>query len=316
MRNAPLVSVIIPTYKGAEESLSRAIDSVLNQTYQNIEVIVVDDNDPGTEERRRTEMIMERYSDNNRVLYVKHERNRNAAAARNTGFDNCNGDYICFLDDDDIFEPTKVAHQVAYLEEHPEYDAVYCGRFQDGKTITYSKTGDLSEEILCMSFTPCTSSIMIRRDPYIILGGFDEQYRRHQDFEFLLRFFERFSIGAIELPLFTVKGNGIDNALHGKDLEELKFHFLNQFMPHIEKIEMKRPGFKKLVLARHYSALFWDCMKRMKIYIAGRTLVKYSLVCGPVFWSCLFAYLRDWVSINTYRLMSLDRKRGSVKNLV
>ena len=79
-----LVSVIIPTY-GGNESLKRALDSVLYQDYSPFEVIVVDDNNPGTEQRMKTESIMDAYKDNKKVIYIRHRKNRNGSAARNTG---------------------------------------------------------------------------------------------------------------------------------------------------------------------------------------------------------------------------------------
>ena len=78
--NNPLVSVIIPTYN-RPDNLSRAIDSVLNQTYDNIEVIIVDDNNPNTEARVRTEEFMSQYEKNSHIKYIKHEKNKNASAA-------------------------------------------------------------------------------------------------------------------------------------------------------------------------------------------------------------------------------------------
>lgn len=78
------VSVIIPTYKGSS-ALNRAIDSVLCQSYKEIEIIVVDDNDPTSDERKNTEALMSRYIGDKRIRYIKHQRNSNGAVARNTG---------------------------------------------------------------------------------------------------------------------------------------------------------------------------------------------------------------------------------------
>lgn len=85
--NDLLVSVVIPTYKRSD-TLDRAIKSVLAQTNSAIEVIVVDDNNPGAEGRERTELKMLEFSNNPKVKYVKHEKNKNESAARNTGFRN------------------------------------------------------------------------------------------------------------------------------------------------------------------------------------------------------------------------------------
>ena len=127
MKNEPLVSIIIPTYKRSN-MLSRTIESVLNQTYQNIEIIVVDDNDKNTTYRKDTEIVMRKYKDNYKVKYIKHDKNMNGAVARNTGIRVSKGEYIGFLDDDDIFYKEKIQKQVEYLEKNIEYDAVYCAR--------------------------------------------------------------------------------------------------------------------------------------------------------------------------------------------
>ena len=100
--NTPLVSVVIPTYS-RPTYLKRCVDSVLNQTYSNIEIFVVDDNNPDTEARAETEKTMAAYVDNTRVTYLQHDRNRNGSAARNTGWRASHGEYITFLDDDDVF---------------------------------------------------------------------------------------------------------------------------------------------------------------------------------------------------------------------
>ena len=79
-----LISVVIPTYKN-RGGLVSSIESVLNQTYTNFEVIVVDDNSPTSMERGTTEQIMQQFVNNPKVVYIKHEKNKNGAAARNTG---------------------------------------------------------------------------------------------------------------------------------------------------------------------------------------------------------------------------------------
>jgi len=308
MNDTQLVSIIIPTYKSGD-TLKLAIESALNQTYQNIEVIVVDDNNPNTDFRIKTEIVMKNYEDNPKVKYIKHEKNKNGSAARNTGFRTSKGNYICFLDDDDVFLERKIEKQVKFLQENTQYMAVYTWRYQHGKVISYTKSGDLSEELLLLSFTPYTSSIMIKRESYVYINGFDESYTRHQDYEFLLRFFEYYPIGVIEEPLIEIKGNGIDNALHGNKLEELKSQFLSQFNPHIERINEERKGFKKLVYARHYSTVFWDYLARKKIKHAKNILVKYTSMCGIVFWKCLYNVFIVRAKVKVTRFLGISRMK-------
>ncbi|MGS0746159.1 glycosyltransferase family 2 protein [Syntrophomonas erecta subsp. sporosyntropha] len=292
MESTPLVSIIIPTYKG-DISLIRAINSVLNQTYGNIEIIVVDDNYPNTKYRETTELLMKEYSNDKRVIYIKHDKNLNGAAARNTGFRNSRGYFIGFLDDDDIFLKNKIEMQVDYLKINEQYQAVYCWRYQHGEIIKSNKVGDLSGELLSLSFTPCTCSIMLKRECYEKLGGFDESYRRHQDYEFLLRFFEYYTIGVVNEPLVEIKGNEVNNALKGRELEELKNQFLNQFSWKVDKIDTKKKGFKKNVLAKHYSIVFWSYLKQCQIISALRIYFKYSFICGITFLIHIYIYLID-----------------------
>lgn len=97
MKNKPLVSVIIPTYN-RKETISRSIQSVLNQTYENIEVIVVDDGSTdGTKE-----YVLEKYID--AVVYVENQRKKGPSGARNYGVQIANGEYIAFQDSDDEWE--------------------------------------------------------------------------------------------------------------------------------------------------------------------------------------------------------------------
>ena len=109
------VSVLIPTYKNPD-TVGRAVKSVLDQNnFDDYEIIVVDDNDPLSDERKQTENEMKIFSDNPKVKYIKHKKNMNGAVARNTAFKNSTGELICFLDDDDIFLPDKLFYQVKYI---------------------------------------------------------------------------------------------------------------------------------------------------------------------------------------------------------
>ena len=108
----PLVSVIIPTYKRSD-MLPRAINSVLKQTYENVQVVVVDDNDSNSEYRRCTEKQMSFYANDKRVKYIRHCKNSNGAVARNTGIKNADGEIITFLDDDDVYQTDKIKKQVS-----------------------------------------------------------------------------------------------------------------------------------------------------------------------------------------------------------
>ena len=106
-----LVSVVIPTYS-RNTTLCKAIDSVINQTYKNLEIIVVDDNPADSEWRQSTEKLMEQYRKDPRVRYLKNKKNLGGSGARNEGIKASKGDYIAFLDDDDEYLPAKIEKQL------------------------------------------------------------------------------------------------------------------------------------------------------------------------------------------------------------
>ena len=118
LKNNPLVAVILPTYKRTASMLSRAIFSVLSQTYENLELIVIDDNadDLLSDFRNANIKLVNSISQNdNRIRLILNETNLGGALSRNVGIKNAFGAYITFLDDDDIFLPDKILHQISFM---------------------------------------------------------------------------------------------------------------------------------------------------------------------------------------------------------
>lgn len=118
MDQSKLVSIIVPTYNRIDY-LKLTLQSMLSQTYQNIEVIVVDDGSEGSHNERYCKQFP-------KIKYIKIENFGGPARPRNTGIDAANGDFIAFTDDDDIWLPKKLENQVAILNEHPSYGLVHC----------------------------------------------------------------------------------------------------------------------------------------------------------------------------------------------
>ena len=106
-----LVSVIIPTYKRKLDYVSNALQSVLNQTYNNIEIIVVDDSPNDFPYRDEIKNYIEKLNDD-RVIYIRNEKNLGGSLSRNVGINASRGEYITFLDDDDEYMPGKVEKQL------------------------------------------------------------------------------------------------------------------------------------------------------------------------------------------------------------
>lgn len=190
-----LVSVIIPSFRGVE-SLPKALKSVLDQSYSNIEIIVVDDNGIGTKEQIETEQLINKYKD---VLYLKHEKNMNGAAARNTGLNASKGKYICFLDDDDLMLPSRVEKCVDALKKKPQYNAVFtdviCAdkKMLATKLIEVRKEGNCYKDVMLIDmFFGTGSNMFFSRTVYEKIGDFDERFSRLQDLEYMIRFYRCF----------------------------------------------------------------------------------------------------------------------------
>lgn len=201
-----MVTVIIPTYKRAN-NIEQAINSVLNQTYQDLEVIVVDDNNPDTIYREEMIKTMEKYSNIPKVKYLKHEKNKNGAAARNTGIKEAKGDYITFLDDDDYFLPDRLKILVETLEKEKKYNGAYTETVlvKRGKIVSGSnakKSGNLKKDLLLNRFSFGTGSNMFfRANALKEINGFDEKFLRHQDIECMIRFLRKNEIIGVEKVL-------------------------------------------------------------------------------------------------------------------
>ena len=211
-QSLPLVSVIITTYHN-ETYLPRAIESVLHQSYANIELIVVDDNPPDSQARVNTEAVMERYP---QAIYLRHPENRNGAAARNTGIRAANGQYIAFLDNDDIYFSNHIADCVALLAQKPDCNSVVCGvvKIRGGMCweMIPAPTGDLYKELLFRETALGTgSNLFVSTEAVRQIGGFDERFRRHQDVEFGLRYFAKNKVCSLPKVQIIKEMDGFSN---------------------------------------------------------------------------------------------------------
>ena len=271
------VSVIIPTYKN-RGGLIGSVESALSQDFEGlIEVIVVDDNDPQSLFRKHTEELMTQYNDNPKVKYIRHDVNKNGAAARNTGLRAAKGDLIAFLDDDDLFLQGKLTKQVAYLCEHPEFDAVYChARRGNHVASTTVIEGDGSRDILLLQSNFFTPSLMFRRESLEAIHGFDESFRRHQDYELLLRFFAAgYKMGCVPEVLIEIGLNKGENIPTGEKVNRLKAYFFEKFQSFIDKENEKTPGFANKVYAKHYAGVILNHLKHKHIIFAIQTFIHY-----------------------------------------
>ena len=177
-----LVSVIVPTYK-RNKYITRALDSILEQDYPAIEIVVVDDNGEGTADQVATEKTLQSYIDNNRIVYIKNKQNVGGAIARNNGIKASTGEYITFLDDDDVYLPGKISIQVQEMEKKGWDLCVMDGETYNNKGERLSHKVQPIEnrmsqkEILKAHITKHitgTNVFMYRREALLRIGMFDQ----------------------------------------------------------------------------------------------------------------------------------------------
>ena len=177
-----MITVITPTYNRAQY-LNHAVDSVIAQTYTDWELLVVDDNKPDSEARKATAEVMSHYCDP-RIHYIQNEKNMGGAAARNVGIFQAKGEYIAFLDDDDLYLPDRLGVQLKQMLEH-DWDV----SVMDGATYNYVtgekvaerhqqlRNGMTKEELIrshLLYHISGTNSFMYRTEFIQKIGGFDD----------------------------------------------------------------------------------------------------------------------------------------------
>ena len=185
--SAPLVSVIVPAYKRAD-TIERAVRSALTQTHTNLEVLVVDDHSLDG-----TGQIVDALGDP-RVRLIEHEANRGGNAARRTAVQASNGEYLAFLDADDVWFPEKLTAQLDRLEQAgPAYELVftwYESVLPDGTVMPARRTfeeGINTPALLRGNFIGTFSTVLVTRSAYERVGGPDPTMPACQDWEFYLR---------------------------------------------------------------------------------------------------------------------------------
>ena len=246
------VSVIIPTFK-RPKNLNAAVLSVCSQDYADLEIIVVNDTgrDPNSTTNEDIRNIIDalKMEFPARNLYlIEHCINRNGAAARNTGIFHSTGEYLCFMDDDDIYLPGRISESVKVIQNTTATTGgVYCGFLgwnSDKNDESRYRPGKLSQELLLLDYKKHylhTNTATYKREAVLYINGFDESYRRHQDVEFNLRFFEHYEMEVVKQVLVRLnpQPSEINNKIYGLDMLKLKSKFLTEFDRIISRFDQK-----------------------------------------------------------------------------
>ncbi|VAX32280.1 hypothetical protein MNBD_NITROSPIRAE02-1387 [hydrothermal vent metagenome] len=206
-KDTPAVSVIVPTYNRAR-LLGRALQSILNQTYRDFEVIVVDDGSTdNTGEVVRSFSALD-------IRYIRHKNNKGEAAARNTGVLAARGDFIAFLDSDDEWLPEKLEKQMAvFQDQSPHVGIVYsnmCEIERTGKKRLWKSPTFMPEDgyfhrraLNYQVYGIGIGSSIVRRACFEKVGLFDERLSYYVDFDFFIRLSREFYFYHIKEPLMN-----------------------------------------------------------------------------------------------------------------
>ena len=185
----------------------RAVNSVMNQTYPKIEIIVVDDSDRDFPERDEVERAVRNASE--KIQYIKHEENRGGNAARNTGLTRAEGYYVAFLDDDDKWLPGKIEEQIKGFINN-DIALVYCTGYiinqETGEKqiiSTHFHKGMVFNELLKMNFIGGASNPLIKKACIDRVDRFDEQMESLQDYDLWLRISQIYPVNYIKKPLLN-----------------------------------------------------------------------------------------------------------------
>jgi len=259
---SPLVSVIIPS-KNRPGLVQKTIDSVMGQTYRNVEIIVVDDgsNVP------LPPMLAERFGDI--VVCFRHESSCGAPAARNFGATHAKGEFVAFLDDDDIWHPEKLEKQMAAFSSlGEEYGVVYCGYdfWIDGSVIERKNIYHEADRLHEVALAGCpvgSPTPVIKKIFFEAVGGFDDSLPACQDWDLWIRL-------SSVCQFFPVRQSLAHYRVHG---DQISVDILNKINARKMILEKYREDISanRRILSMHYQRIgslcsFADKKKEAKSY--------------------------------------------------
>lgn len=277
-----MISIIIPTFN-RRDYITTALDSVLKQTYEDHEIIVVDDG--STDD---TKDVLKPYQDNIRYFY---QDNSGIPTTRNRGIREARGDYIAFLDSDDYWLPEKLERQIECFSKNPHYGmvATRCSSIRpDGRLREKNrpgKSGWVLIDLFKANFIR-TSSAMIKKECLDTVGVFDESLPECEEYDLWLRIAKQYPVGFINDPLsvYTDNPEGVStDSLAGRllRLKVLEKDYLKECIP--SPVYRKRLASNYHYVGRHYL--------RRGEKIEGRKYLKNAFSLNPMNFKNAFYYV-------------------------
>lgn len=314
------VSVIIPSFNRSGLVLD-AIQSVADQKYKPLEILVIDDG--STDDTREKLAPLAETG----VIRFVHQQNGGRSAARNKGISLATGDFIAFLDSDDLFEPGKLARQIDFFAEHPEVGLVHGGyvKFDEsGKDLGYRDTswfsGWIYPRMLLVWYTlMATPTVMVRRSVLEAVGGFDESLFIAEDLDLWRRIARKYPFGYIYRSLARIR-------IHADNISKDALSATREFERYLGKAFQEDPSLSSRFQNRVYSRLYSNQAYMMlsdrgtQQMSAARTSAKRAIYLDPLNASGYMAFLSTAISdewrgklVERWRalrswLMALNRK--------
>ena len=248
-----LVSVVIPTYKREPAMLRRALESVANQTYQQLEVFVVDDSPNDFPLRDAVKETVLSFESRISIRYIPHSESLGGSAARNTGIFASEGEFLAFLDDDDEWLPEKIEEQLVAFSD-PKVGLVYCREYivnaETGETKVGERNyrkGKVFRYLITDNFIGGASFVVVRREAIDRCGAF-APVRSAQDAELFLRICQKYKVAFVDKPLLNYYVNhGAEritlnpyNKRQGFEYINKKYRFYLLFHPFKKAIRLQK----------------------------------------------------------------------------
>ncbi|SHH94279.1 Glycosyltransferase involved in cell wall bisynthesis [Clostridium collagenovorans DSM 3089] len=272
-----MISCIIPTYKRSD-TLIRAINSVINQTYKNIEILVIDDNDPNSEESMLVEKRLKDIFDK-RLRYIKQLKHINGAAARNVGIKSSNGEFIAFLDDDDEWEYTKLERQMDVFLNDINCSGVSTlyKYYKNGVPIrkcSVYETNDLHKKVLERSVAICTPTVLLKKSCIDESGYFDESLIRHQDIQLFLDFLLKYNIKLLPEYMVRINTELEENRPTTQNIISIKEEFFKKTQRHFEIYDKK---VQRQIYSAHYFEIILVAIRERNYKIVIKYIMKIGI---------------------------------------
>lgn len=269
-------SIIIPAYN-AIKYLPETLESVLNQTFTNFEVLIINDGS--------SDSIVEWAADiiDPRVKLIS-QTNQGVSAARNTGIKKSKGEYIAFLDADDLWEATKLEKQLQFLKNNPSLGLIHTAMMlidgegkSLGRTFISNVEGDALKALLEQN-TIVTSSVIVRRNCLETVGSFDNSLRSSEDWELWVRIASRYPFALIKEPLVFYRQHPHNTTKNWQMLEQ-DLHSIEQVF---RSVPQKLSYLKNHTYAHANIYLAWKSLQtgycKQAVYFRNQAIKHYSLI--------------------------------------